>query len=168
MPKRFLLIPRKVAKFIFRVFRRADSSVLVDYKFRKDQVLFYHSTFLFFVRSSIAFGRWAHARPSTKRFVFGGSVNCVRTFSWGAAAPQATRDDGLNLARSSAKISPKTKRLVDGRAGAHRPNAINSRKVFGTTITMSLSTQGSPSSPIGPLSIESNGLSNRQNRRSVF
>ena len=34
-------------------------------------------------------------------------------------------DDGLNLARSSAKISPKTKRLVDGRAGAHRPNALD-------------------------------------------
>ena len=44
---------------------------------------------------------------------------------WGAAAPQTPRDDGLNLARSSAKISPKTKRLVDGRAGAHRPNAID-------------------------------------------
>ena len=28
-----------------------------------------------------------------------GSVNCVRTFSWGAAAPQTPRDDGLNLAR---------------------------------------------------------------------
>ncbi len=78
-----------------------------------------------FVRLSIAFGRWAHARPSTKRFVFGGSVNCVRTFFWGAAAPQTPRDDGLNLARPSAKISPKTKRLVDGRAGAHRPNAID-------------------------------------------
>ena len=56
-----------------------------------------------------------------------GSVNCVRTFSWGAAAPQTPRDDGLNLARPSAKISPKTKRLVDGRAGAHRPNAIDKR-----------------------------------------
>ena len=55
------------------------------------------------------------------------SVNCVRTFSWGAAAPQTPRDDGLNLARLSAKISPKTKRLVDGRAGAHRPNALDER-----------------------------------------
>ena len=56
-----------------------------------------------------------------------GSVNCVRTFSWGAAAPQPPRDDGLNLARPSAKISPKTKRLVDGRTGAHQPNAIDER-----------------------------------------
>ena len=45
-----------------------------------------------------------------------GSVNCVRTFSWGAAAPQTPRDDGLKTgfglkSRPSAKISAVSENL---------------------------------------------------------
>merc|ERR1712167_357317 len=76
-------------------------------------------------RLSIAFGRWAHARPSTKCFVFGGSVNCVRTFSWGAAAPQTPRDDGLNLARPSAKIAENE---AFGRWARRRPSTKRNRR----------------------------------------
>ena len=39
---------------------------------------------------------------------------------WGAAAPQEN-------VRTQLTEPPKTKRLVDGRAGAHRPNAIDER-----------------------------------------
>ena len=35
LTKRFVLIPQKVAKFVFGVFRYADLSVLGDYKLRK-------------------------------------------------------------------------------------------------------------------------------------
>ena len=35
LTKRFALIPQKVAKFVFGVFRYADLSVLGDYKLRK-------------------------------------------------------------------------------------------------------------------------------------
>ena len=99
------------------------------------------------------FGRWAPARQSTKRFVFvcllrlvDGRLRAHRpnaSFSailadgrarfkpssrgvWGAAAPQEN-------VRTQLTEPPKTKRLVDGRAGAHRPNAIDertSKKVF--------------------------------------
>ena len=78
-------------------------------------------------RLSIAFGRWAPARPSTKRFVFGEILADGRArFKpssrgvWGAAAPQEN-------VRTQLTEPPKTKRLVDGRACAHRPNAINKR-----------------------------------------
>ena len=50
-----------------------------------------------------------------------GSVNCVRTFSWGAAAPQTPRDDGLNLARPTAKIWGVGENL--GRWRKSRPSA---------------------------------------------
>ena len=76
---------------------------------------------------TIAFGRWAPARPSTKRFVFGEILADDRArFKpssrgvWGAAAPQEN-------VRTQLTEPPKTKRLVDGRAGAHRPNAIDKR-----------------------------------------
>ena len=91
----------------------------------KEVTLANFSTFRSFVYCVWSMGACAPI-DQTLRFRQG-SVNCVRTFSWGAAAPQTPRDDGLNLARPSAKISPKTKRLVDGRAGAHRPNAIDKR-----------------------------------------
>ena len=51
---------------------------------------------------------------------------CADVFLGGCRPPDPL-DDGLNLARPSAKIAPKTKRLVDGRAGAHRPNAMDER-----------------------------------------
>ena len=35
LTKRFALIPQKMAKFVFGVFRYADLSVLGDYKLRK-------------------------------------------------------------------------------------------------------------------------------------
>ena len=48
LTKRFALIPQKVAKFVFGVFRYADLSVLGDYKLRKAitmpimEAYFYH------------------------------------------------------------------------------------------------------------------------------
>ena len=78
-------------------------------------------------RLSIAFGRWAPARPSTKRSVFGeiladdgARFKPLSRGVWGAAAPQEN-------VRTQLTEPTKTKRLVDGRACAHRPNAIDKR-----------------------------------------
>ena len=52
----------------------------------------------------------------------------MRTFSWGAAAPQTPRDDGLNLARPSAKIWGVGENLSDHTSAA----LVFSRKTGGT------------------------------------
>ena len=50
LTKRFALIPQKVAKFVFGVFRYADLSVLGDYKLRKAVTV---SSALFLTRTKI-------------------------------------------------------------------------------------------------------------------